>query len=820
MNMMRKRLISLNLAILMLLSLVLPAGAAELGAPAAVLTAEQSVAQTGEPVVQGLVDTGANTGTNTGTKIMATFVDQTGKTLAAVDASADGWEPPALPSTLGGGQNLYWFGSFYTIDGAKYQPVQCFPGVGYPALPTTLEFRPVQSESTRGILFCDNGMLDWTDSNRFMMKPLEDANTGEMGITWYALPSLNGRSFLGWTLASEDDGKYLNGKDLVPGTDKGWVTLYAQWTPEGKTAVYLDDEFYGFTTVGRIYTLPQLAGDANYRLSGWRVSYETNNNNDFLQPEQTVDGWQVYVPAGTMKLRIYPEYQFVGKAVIDGSTYQFSEDRMNFHGTTWNLQSDLYGTVILTLNGYHGGEIQIPTKNLIVDLYGDNSITGGDNGTALYCAGELRFKQHCEENRHSSLVVTAGIGQNAISAKRIELAAHLMLTGGAGATALASGTELLGTGAYNLYDGSNIELTEGYTNTSSLKIEPIIITVTIDGGGGTTADGKATLVLETEYGIVPDVETLFRWNGHMHVGHGGKYSYDSETGKINGGTITLEWVEVKYEHFVGFNTVDAVLETPDYERYLFRDNSQTVIAPTVTYLDAINKVLAYWKNQDDKTGTVRQYLPGEQVTEPDGTKFYAVTIRPDAHVLLVSNDKLFEENGMRICISDRPTWWTLEDGTRVVSWNTQADGKGTAYAPNTEIDLSGRTTPLVLYAQWKKPVYVAKVEEPKPNEPQTGGTLTIKPRPTPAPDPGTGTGPEPTEPEKPAPITEKQKVLVGVYRWGMMIAVLQGETDKKGEEIYCTVPKGLDLTGCALKLFVLSEAYAPDRKVEFILLSE
>ena len=45
-------------------------------------------------------------------------------------------------------------------------------------------------------------------------------------------------------------------------------------------------------------------------------------------------------------------------------------------------------------------------------------------------------------------------------------------------------------------------------------------------------------------------------------------------------------------------------------------------------------------------------------------------------------------------------------------------------------------------------------------------------------------------------------------------------TGPKGEEIYCTVPKGLDLTGCALKLFVLSEAYAPDRKVEFILLSE
>lgn len=246
-NVMRKRLISLNFAILMLLSLVLPAGAAELGAPAAVLTAEQSVAQTGEPVVQGLVDTGANTGT----KIMATFVDQTGKTLATVDASADGWMPPALPSTEGEGQYLYWSGSYRPEDGA-YQQMQCPPGVGYPKLPATVEFQPVPVTETRGILFCDNGMLDWTDSNRFMMKPLEDADTGEMGITWYALPSLNGRSFLGWTLASEDDGKYLNGKDLVPGTDTGWVTLYAQWTPEGKTAVYLDDEFYGFTTVGRI----------------------------------------------------------------------------------------------------------------------------------------------------------------------------------------------------------------------------------------------------------------------------------------------------------------------------------------------------------------------------------------------------------------------------------------------------------------------------------------------------------------------------------------------------------------------------------------
>ena len=184
----------------------------------------------------------------------------------------------------------------------------------------------------------------------------------------------------------------------------------------------------------------------------------------------------------------------------------------------------------------------------------------------------------------------------------------------------------------------------------------------------------------------------------------------------------------------------------------------------------------------------------------------------------MANGKTFAESGSRVLIRTSLPNVTAADGAELVHWNTKPDGSGTAYGAYADISLRGRTEPLVLYAQWKKPVYVATVETPKPEEPQAENTLTIRPRA--AADLGTGTDPEPTEPEKPAPITEKQKVLVGVYRWGMMIAVLQGETDEKGEEIYCTVPKGLDLTGCALKLFVLSEAYAPDRKVEFILLSE
>lgn len=449
MNMMRKRLISLNLAILMLLSLVLPAGAAELGEPAVVLTAEQPETPTAEPAVQA--DDSAE-------GIRAIFYTQDGEgnrvEHARVDASADGWTPPALPSTEGEGQNLYWFGS-YTTEGGAYQQMQCLPGVGYPKLPATVEFQPVPVTETRGILFCDNGKLAWTDSNRFMMISPSEGDTGEMGIKWYHLPDLNGRSFLGWTLTPKpkEDGNYFTGDDPVPDTDKGWVTLYAQWVPEGQTAVYLSGKFYGLANAGTTYMLPA-AGNDNTIVTGWQVFCETENSNDQLRMTRTTDGgWQVDVPANAMKLRLYPEYQYFGSAVIGGKTYRFTENETFFSGDGWQLQS-LSGGVQLRLNGYHGGAIDLPYTDLVtvtVSLYGDNAITGGTDAPALHSAGDLRFDQRCEAGKHAALTITAGSGQCAVSAKRLDLAAHIVLTGGEGAPAVTPETEIMKPDRCRLY---------------------------------------------------------------------------------------------------------------------------------------------------------------------------------------------------------------------------------------------------------------------------------------------------------------------------------------------------------------------------------
>ena len=488
------------------------------------------------------------------------------------------------------------------------------------------------------------------------------------------------------------------------------------------------------------------------------------------------------------------------------------------------------GSVTLTLTNYDGGAINIPTAELVVWLWGKNYINGSTNGPALCGAGELHFVQNCDldQNSHSELTITAGSGQNAVSAKQIQLAAHITLNGGTGVTAVSSEAKVLTAHNYSLCDGAGNELTGGYNTVPCLKAMPTYATVTLNGKGGVTTNDETVLKgLRYEIGSnAPNLGKIFTKSRCQYVGAEILQGNGNQKVIYGDCTINAVWADTGYDRFVSFYMDGSIKEKLDYDfgwgtGHLFRDNSKTVIAPAITYQDPVsNGNLVYWYPEsnisDPECG--HQYLPGETVNEADGTVLRAATAYPNREIVLMANGKTFAENGARVLIRTSLPNVTAADGAELVHWNTKPDGSGTAYGAYADISLRGRTEPLVLYAQWKKPVYVATVETPKPEEPQAENTLTTRPRA--AADLGTGTDPEPTEPEKPAPITEKQKVLVGVYRWGMMIAVLQGETDKKGEEIYCTVPKGLDLTGCVLKLFVLSEAYAPDRKVEFILLSE
>ena len=486
--------------------------------------------------------------------------------------------------------------------------------------------------------------------------------------------------------------------------------------------------------------------------------------------------------------------------------------------------------------------IKLPAEAAI-EVYEDSTITATDKKQpALEAYSTLWLVTLCEEYKHVQLTVTGADGQSAIAAPDVTFnGPHIVVTTqGAKAVegevnwagdlcALCGGTSADNAQALPWKEAQAKELTY-------LKTDPLFSDVTFRGNGGkATKDNESeTLVIKYENGIyAKNLDRLFKKDGALYAGYavGGRRYEESTSIYIDGdGTVDILWAESKYPNFVAFHTEGMILEKleeTDYDfgwgaGYLFRDNSKTVIAPTITYRDPVsNGNLVYWyvSSDGEESETAHQYLPGDVVKEESGTELYPAVVYANWNAAFMGNGKTFENGKLAIIANQCPAEMKATDGTELIGWNTEKDGSGQAYAPGSKPDLTGRTEPLVLYAQWK-PVYVAKVEPPQPSQPgepekpETGGTLTITP--APAPDPGTGS--EPVEPVK--PITEKQQVLVGVYRWGMMIAVLQGETTDQGKTIYCTVPKGMNLKGCALKLFVLSEAYAPDRKVEFILLSE
>ena len=175
---------------------------------------------------------------------------------------------------------------------------------------------------------------------------------------------------------------------------------------------------------------------------------------------------------------------------------------------------------------------------------------------------------------------------------------------------------------YRLY-GDGAELNGSFTSASSLKAEPYYVTITVDGNGGMTEDKETKLVWgNMDVSVLPNIDGLFHRSGYMSLGY--SWHYDYAEGKPVSGTATFNWAKTGYEHFVAFYVDDAISEKLDHELgegrgYLFRDNSQTVTAPAITYTNG-SRVLAYWENESntsDMSEAYRQYLPGEEVTEPE-----------------------------------------------------------------------------------------------------------------------------------------------------------------------------------------------------------
>lgn len=694
-----KRLIGLNLALLLLIGLALPAFAAK----AAPSPLADGSANDGAPVVP-----------------QAAFTNDSGNVLQTVEAGVDGWRAPSLPAAGSENPYLYW-SAWDENNGLRC----CVPGVRYPKLTDSARFSPFRASGARGILYCDGNLLNWAQNSVWTQAPM-DIGAGCLHVSQSPAPK-DGRWFFGWTLTPENTGAYFTYGDAVPGTDEGWVTLYGQWLPDGMAAIYIQSHPELCAPQGSTITLPDAAREG-YRLSSWSGYYYAHADQAGapLTVQKSIDGWQLTVPEDAEQIYLDPLYYPTSPITIDGSAYLPSETENQFSGNGWSLYYRTDGWLSLSLHSYHSGAIDLPVEHVSINLYGSNQITGDEISPALRCTGNITMSQTCEYGKHSDLTITAGETQHAVSSKQLQLAPHTKMIGGKNIAAVAPSVEIYVSSPADLVGGPDADTTASLTPSQAttahyLEAQPIYKTIVIHGNGGQTASGQNDVTIQQECGEWLDLSSFgFSCPRHILTGYIGPYAKHSDLNlppPADYTTVeyTLQWQDTGFDHYIAFDTLEPIVGgTENQKSFLFQDNSTTAIAPSVTFVDnTFYSELLYWSTSNDvyaEAQNSRQYLPGETVKEPDGTMLYAGRVNPRFWLLLHANGKQFY-NGLKYKVSRSCSWYTASDGAQLLSWNTEPDGSGDRYEIGAIPLLAGRTEPLILYAQWKPTGYMATLEQ-------------------------------------------------------------------------------------------------------------
>ena len=502
-----------------------------------------------------------------------------------------------------------------------------------------------------------------------------------------------------------------------------------------------------------------------------------------------------------------------GKLTVDGIDYAFEAGHTSFEFDGWSAYFHVEsGRLEMELHGYTGSDISLPCAANVRVIGGENWIDG-----TLSCVGELYLDESCAWGEHPSLTITAkeadkpAILTNKLTLERVP---HMTLTAGANSKAIAS---LSGKEEFNIdtdtthyYGRTSREASENSVGEGEigdmwqLRTEPVMCTTTVDGNGGTTADGAASITLQLEYG-----------EGYNLRSAGFKKQYadligaEGSTGNSYGTTIwsypqlafTLTWKDLGYPYiaFRGSGILKGE-DVPADSYVAYYRNSDTLTAPKLVYQNAASYGdLVYWYTSENGTETAdsRCYLPGETVQEPDDTTLFAASVSL-GEVALVATGTTFK-GWSRIKRAERCLQLVSEDGRVVESWNTKPDGSGTRYEIGTHAILI-KDSPRVLYAQWKSAFTASASTDSATGE----TTLTIQ---------SSSDLIEPPRNTDDKPFEQSVRVILAAYQNGRFVRMVYAEA--RDGVIRCKLPRGLDYRNCELRLFFL-EGGKPSRAPENI----
>ena len=715
------------------------------------------------------------------------------------------------------GELLYW----YTEEGKTYETAdskQFLPGETITGL-------------RDGASLCAVPL--YRDQVAFFANDKEFADGKRVDVTYGYCPSYtakDGSQVLCWTTEPDGTGRKYSPGDWI---DAGGVRLYAQWIAADCTSILLQNHTTNTTDpvtaeIGKPYALPTPDETPDGLKFLYWDCYYFNRDGEYQEIGRLLPG-QTLTPTEDMnKIYAVACWLPVEQLIVDGTAYTITADQMKVSFADGQAEYNPYlGRFTVSLYGYHGGGISLPADAYVEIIGGVNTISG-----TLSCAGELSISEDCVNGSHPSLTITAtDPSKPAILMKSLELGRlpHMTLTGGAYSKAITSPS--------GKWDSRvDIGSTVYYGKTSStaaeipvveeeagkrrgdmwqLRTEPVMCRVTLEGGGGTTANGETSVTVELERREVYDLHRAgFRklhadLAGTQEAAGKGFYQYQNEMSirpQAQELTLHLKWNEIGYPFIAFRTTVDTLRsenETGPGTNVKYMRNSDTLTVPELVFSDpASNGDLVYWYASEDSVQRADShcYLPGEAVDEPDDTTLYAAGIYA-SQILLVANGTTFQNWG-RITIATECWQIKDKDGREVESWNTKPDGTGKSYPIGTSALTIRADGVHVLYAQWPSAFETVVV---KP-DPVTGETdVTLKPKEDTTP-------PENTSDDT-VKFEEARRVILAAYQDGKFRGMVFAKAIEG--KIYCTIPRWLDYEKCELKLFFM-DGGKPTRPMEII----
>ena len=606
--------------------------------------------------------------------------------------------------------------------------------------------------------------------------------------------------------------------------------LYAIWLEEGEIPVTIEDrannEKTETTAKAGEMTLPTPTAKAGLTFAYWSCAIRHTDGS--YTSEEVAAGGSLTIPDDTARVYICARWSLNTAVKVGSDAYTFAPNQAYQSGDGWWIWYNSQDVKLtLTLDGYHGGSIELP---VLADVSVKSTST--INGT-LSCADTLRIITECAYGQHSNLTVQAAASASALVAPRVYFARapHVTLTAGAGAKAIAAPTgtpEVTGSGKVT-YHGKTDAAASAYTQLTMTEMglqgvedlqvfhtEPRMSKLTINGNGGKTTAGKTSTTVDLEYGEGYSLRATGFKKQHADVvdlvedtGDDTYYYYDwPKSIFVQSPTVdlTIMWRQWDFPYLAfradGALKGDGIDNTWTSVSYVNRNEKPEVTVPNFVYDDAAsNGDLVYWFSSEDGTETdsSRQYLAGEVVSEPDDTTLYARAIRW-GQVALVAPGTTFE-NGKHVVVSSTlNTTLTSKEGKTIESWNAKPDGTGTSYALNAELQYE---TPRILYAQWKTKLEAAVTE--------TTTTETVV---TFTPKAGESVRIEATNENDAAVLPEQaRRVILAAYRNGQFLGMLPA-TAETGK-IICRIPNDAKYDGCELKLFFM-DGGKPKQDMEII----